>query len=214
MPELLNTSLREYVGVGEYNIPAIQPVFELPEINTWLEFEKAKRRREKSKDIGVHFFEYDFKFECVWNFPDRYAEVMKQYGAVITPDFSYYIDFPKALRIYNKYRMHWISAYWQEKGVNIIPLIRYGLEEDWDWCFDGYPIGSIVAVSAVGCGKSQEAIDKGMRGYEEMLKRLQPKEILVYTNSFDYLPGNVRYIKYSIDKHIKGIDDLEEEDDD
>ena len=54
MPELLNTSLREYVGVGEYNIPAIQPVFELPEIDTWLEFEKAKRRREKSKDIGIH----------------------------------------------------------------------------------------------------------------------------------------------------------------
>lgn len=214
MPQLLNTSLREYVGVGEYNIPAIQPVFELPNIDNWLEFEKAKKARNKSKKDGVHFFEYDFKFECVWNFPDRYAEVMKQYGAVITPDFSYYIDFPKALRVFNKYRMHWISAYWQEKGVTVVPLIRYGLEEDWDWCFDGYPIGSIVAVSAVGCGKSQKAIDEGMRGYKEMLKRLQPKEILVYTNSFDYLPGNVRYIKYNIDKHIKGIDDIEEEDDD
>lgn len=214
MPQLLNTSLREYEGVGEYDIPVIQPVYELPQIDNWLEFEKAKRLRVKPKKTGVHFFEYDFKFECCWNFPDRYAEVLSAYDAIVTPDFSYYIDFPKALRVYNKYRMHWITAYWQEKGLNMIPLIRIGLEEDWDWCFDGYPIGSIVAVSTVGSGKSQEAIEQGLRGYEEMLNRLQPKEVLIYSNSFDYFPGNVRYIKYSIDKHIKGVDDIDKEDND
>ena len=208
MPQLLNTSIREYVGVGEYNIPVIQPVYEIPEIDRWLEFEKAKKLRNKPKRTGVHFFEYDFKFECTWNFPDRYAQVLSAYDAIVTPDYSYYIDFPKALRVFNKYRMHWITAYWQECGLTMIPLIRIGLEEDWDWCFDGYPIGSIVAVSTVGSGKSAEAIEQGMRGYEEMLKRLQPKEILIYSNSVDYFPGNVRYIKYSIDKHIE-----EEEDD-
>ena len=214
MPQLLNTSIREYVGVGEYDIPAIQPVFELPRIDTWWEFEKAKRARVKPEKTGVHFFEPDFKFECVWNFPDRYADVLSAYDCIITPDFSYYVDFPKALRVYNKYRMHWITAYWQERGLTVIPLIRYGLEEDWDWCFDGYPMNSIVAISTVSSGKSSEMIKAGLDGYNEMLERLQPKEILVYTNSFDYLPGNVRYIKYNIDKHIEGIDDLEEEDDD
>ena len=217
MPQLLNTSIREYVGVGEYDIPVIQPVHEIPNIDNWLEFEKAKKIRNYSPKIaktGVHFFEYDFKFECTWNFPDRYAEVLSNYGAILTPDYSYYVDFPKALRIFNKYRMHWITAYWQERGLKMIPLIRIGLEEDWDWCFDGYPIGSIVAVSTVGSGKSKEAIEQGMKGYEEMLKRLQPQEVLIYSNSTDYFPGNVRYIKYSIDKHIEGVDDLEEEDDD
>lgn len=203
MPQLLNTSLREYEGVGEYNIPAIQPVYELPRIDNWLEFEKAKKLRNKPARTGVHFFEYDFKFECVWNFPDRYADVLSAYDCIITPDFSYYIDFPKALRIYNKYRMHWITAYWQEKGLTVIPLIRFGEEEDWDWCFDGYPIRSIVAISTVGSGKSTKAIELGHKGYDEMLKRLQPKEILIYTNKFNYYPGNVRYIKYSIDKHIE-----------
>ena len=89
----------------------------------------------------------------------------------------------------------------------MIPLIRIGLEEDWDWCFDGYPIGSIVAVSTVGSGKSNEAIEQGLRGYQEMLDRLQPKEVLIYSNSVDYFPGNVRYIKYSIDKHIQEEDE-------
>jgi len=214
MPQLLNTSVREYRGVGEYNIPAIQPVYEMPEIDCWLEFEKAKRLRNKPLKTGVHFFEFDFKFECCWNFPDRYAEVLSAYDAIVTPDFSYYYDFPKALRIYNKYRMHWITAYWQEKGLRMIPLIRVGPEEDWDWCFDGYPIGSIVAVSTVASGRSQKLIDVGLRAYDEMMKRLQPKEVLIYSNSFDYFPGNVRYIKYNIDKHIKGIDDIEEDDND
>ena len=209
MPPLLNTSLREYEGIGEYDIPIIQPVYEVPQVDKWLEFEKAKKLRNKPQRTGVHFFEYDFKFECVWNFPDRYADVLSAYDVIITPDFSYYVDFPKALRIFNKYRMHWITAYWQEKGLTVIPLIRLGHEEDWDWCFDGYPIGSIVAISTVGSGKDKESREEGDRAYEEMLKRLQPKEIYVYTNSFDYMPGNVRYIKYDIDKHIE-----EEEDDD
>ena len=209
MPQYLNTSLREYEGVGEYNIPVIQPVYEIPQIDNWLEFEKAKKLRNKPERTGVHFFEYDFKFECVWNFPDRYADVLSAYDAIITPDFSYYVDFPKALRIFNKYRMHWISAYWQEKGLTVIPLIRLGNEEDWDWCFDGYPIGSIVAISTVSSGNSYEDKVVGDKCYQEMMKRLQPKEVIVYTTNFDYLPGNVRYVKYNIDKHIK-----EEEDDD
>jgi hypothetical protein len=65
-------------------------------------------------------------------------------------------------------------------------------------------------VSAVGCGKDAESIAQGDRCYQEMLRRLQPKEVLVYANKFEEgLEGNVRFIKYNIDKHIK-----EEEDDD
>lgn len=214
MPEFLNLSLSMYDGVGEMDIPVIQPVYELPKIDIWLEFEKAKRLRTKPQKAGVHFFEYDFKFESVWNFPDRYADVLSAYDCILSPDFSMYVDFPKAVRIFNKYRNHWISAYWQEKGLTVIPVIRPGAEEDWDtWGFDGYPTHSIVAVSNIGCNQRKDAKLFWRRGYEKMLETLEPSEILVYTNSFDYLPGNVHYIKYDIDKHIEGIDDVEEEDD-
>ena len=110
--------------------------------------------------------------------------------------------------------MHWITAYWQEKGLTVIPLIRIGLEEDWDWCFDGYPIGSIVAVSTIGLGKDTDLHILGKKCYDEMLKRLEPQEVLIYSNAVDYFPGNVRYIKYNIDKHIEGIDDVDKEDND
>lgn len=213
MPELCNLKTRMYEGVGRYNIPVIQPIDELPNIDTWLEFEKAKKLRIKPKKTGVHFFEYDFKFECVWNFPDRYADVLSAYDCILAPDFSIYVDIPRAVQIYNHYRKHWISAYWQDKGLTVIPTMCWGYEDTYDFCFDGEPINSIVAVSNIGCNQETELKKMWIAGYEEMLKRLQPKEILVYTNSFDYLPGNVRYIKYDIDKHIEGIDDIKEEDD-
>lgn len=214
MPELCNLKVAMYEGIGQFDMPVIQPVDEMPNADNWLEFEKAKRMRNKPDKTGVHFFEYDFKFECVWNFPDRYCDVLSQYECILAPDFSIYVDIPRAVQIFNHYRKHWLTAYWQEKGLTVIPTIRWGYEDTYDFCFDGEPINSIVAVSNIGCNQETDMKKMWRDGYEEMLERLQPKEILVYTNSFDYLPGNVHYIKYDIDKHIQGIDDTKEEDDD
>ena len=203
MPEYLNLSVRKYDGIGEMDMPVIQPVYELPTIKNWLEFEIAKNKRKKPSQTGVHFFEYDFKFESVWNFPDRYIDVLKQYDCVISPDFSMYIDFPKPIRIYNKYRMHWLSAYWQENGITVIPVIRPGDFEDWSWGFDGYPMHSIVAVSNIGCNQKKDAKAFWLKGYNEMLERLEPSKILFYSNSYpENLDGNIHFIKYNIDKSI------------
>lgn len=203
MPQIENLDMKIYDGVGEYNIPVIQPTDELPKINKWLEFEKAKNMRNKPKQTGVHFFEYDFKFECVWNFPDRYAETLSAYDCILAPDFSIYVNMPKALQIYNHYRKHWISAYWQDKGLTVIPVINWGFEDSYDWCFDGEPMNSIVATSNVGCNQITELKEMWLKGYNEMLKRLNPSKILFYSNSYpEYLDGNIHFIKYNIDKSI------------
>lgn len=203
MPEFLNLTVSRYDGIGEMDMPVIRPVYELPKINTWLEFETAKNKRHKPNRTGVHFFEYDFKFESVWNFPERYIDVLKQYDCVISPDFSMYINFPKPIRIFNKYRNHWLSAYWQDKGITVIPVIRPGAIEDWDWGFDGYPMHSIVAVSNVGCNQIKELKSMWLKGYNEMLERLEPSKILFYSNSYpENLDGNIHFIKYNIDKSI------------
>ena len=203
MPQLENLDVKIYDGVGEYNIPVIQPTDELPKINKWLEFEKAKNMRNKPKQTGVHFFEYDFKFECVWNFPDRYADTLSSYDCILAPDFSIYVNMPKALQIYNHYRKHWISAYWQDKGLTVIPVINWGFEDSYDWCFDGEPMNSIVATSNVGCNQITELKNMWLKGYNEMLKRLNPSKILFYSNSYpENLDGNIHFIKYNIDKSI------------
>ena len=203
MPQLENLDVRMYDGVGQYRIPVIQPIHELPQIDKWMEFEYAKNKRHKPKNTGVHFFQEDFKFESVWNFPDRYTNVLLNYSCVLAPDFSIYVNIPPALQIYNHYRKHWLAAYWQEKGITVIPVINWGYEDTYEWCFDGEPMNSIIATSNVGCYQDKELKSMWLKGYDKMLEVLNPHKILFYSNSYpENLDGNIHFIKYNIDKSI------------
>lgn len=186
---------------SRYNFPIIEPVYELPEVKRYIEFDYCKRIRENRSDLGVHFFEDDYKFERVWTGPERYGEMLSKFGFIIGPDFSQYADFPKAVRIYNHYRNNWLVRYWQIcYNMIVIPTILWGPEEDYDWCFEGYPKHSIVAVSNVGVGNSKEEKEYFDKGYNEMLKRLEPSKILFYTRNFAEYPGNIQYIRWEIHK--------------
>ena len=77
-------------------------------------------------------------------------------------------------------------------------------KESYEWCFDGVPEGGIVAVSNVGCMKHKETRELFMQGYNEMLTRIQPKEVLFFGHIFDDYKGPVHYIKYQLDKSEQG----------
>lgn len=191
-------------GVGEYDIPEILPVYELPDINKWIEFDYCNRYRSDRYDrsrVGVHFFEDDYKFERIWTSIDRYAEQLQQFGCVMSPDFSMYIDFPKAVRIYNKYRNHYVARYYQEcYNMTVIPTIMFGFEDSYDWVFDGYPKESIVAISTVGLLQDKEMRNMFLKAYNEMMSRLQPSKILLFTRQLIELPGDVEYIRWELHK--------------
>ena len=108
-------------GVGEYDIPAIEPVKAF-DVDKWLPFNYAKGCKEPD-NVCVHFFIDDYQFERVWNWSDKYATYLSQFKAVCSPDFSPYSDFPKVIQLYNHYRKHWCAAYWQSKGMTVIPSI-------------------------------------------------------------------------------------------
>ena len=203
MSEHLNLLEMAFDGVGKYQIPQIQPVTELY-IKDWIGFNFVATTKKQRKLTGVHFYIDDYQFERIWNQPWRYSKTIKQFGAVMTPDFSTYLDFPLAVRIFNHYRKHWCGAYWQANGATVIPTIEWGLPEDYDWCFDGEPEGGIVAVSNVGIMRSKELRENYMKGYKEMLARLQPKEVLMFGHIFDDYPGPVHYIKYQQAKGEQG----------
>ena len=203
MSEYLNLLTMAFDGVGEYHIPQIKPVTELY-VKDWIGFNFVTTTRKQRETTGVHFYIDDYQFERVWNAPWRYSKTFNEFGAVMSPDFSTYLDFPKAVRVFNHYRRHWCGAYWQAMGATVIPTIEWGLPEDYDWCFDGEPDGGIVAVSNVGIMRDKELRTNYMRGYKEMLIRLQPKEVLMFGHIFDDYPGPVHYIHYQQAKGEQG----------
>ena len=184
-----NVSKCIFVGAGQFDIPPLIPVKQVNPQN-WISFNFAKTCEEPELH-GVHFFVDDYQFLRLWNNPDAYLAMMKRFDTVCTPDFSTYTDFPKALQIYNHYRKHWLGAYWQQHGINVIPTISWSDHESYDWCFDGEPVGGAVAVSAVGSSNSAATKQLFIDGYREMMDRLKPSQIIFYGRVPDECEGNI-----------------------
>lgn len=150
---------------------------------------------ENPEDYIAHFYYDDFKFIQAWRDPDRYIEKLRRFKAVVSPDFSLYTDFPRALQILSCYRRQWVGAYWQMQGLDVIPDVVWGDEESFSYCFEGIPKNSTVAVSTVGVKEDKfwngDQGELFRRGYAEMIKRLEPSTILFYGDMIEGLEGNI-----------------------
>lgn len=165
-----------FPGVGRYDIPQIEPVTEYPQ-GEFIPCQHQYSEKHPENKI-LHFFSYDFLFTRYWNHPARYIQRLQQFRSVCSPDFSTYTDMPMAMQIYNHYRKHWLAAYWQLHGITVYPTISWSTPESYEWCFDGEPVGGIVAVSSVGTQKNAESKRLFLQGYEEMIKRLDPMFVI------------------------------------
>ena len=167
-----------FSGVGKYDIPQIEPITVYPtgEFTPMNYANTAKNPEDKI----VHCFVDDYQFIRYWNQPDRYIPLLSKFRAVCSPDFSLYTDMPVAMQIYNHYRKHWLAAYWQLHGLTVYPTIAWSTPDSYAWCFDGEPVGGVVAVSSVGTQQNKESKRLFLLGYEEMMKRLEPSWVIFY----------------------------------
>lgn len=92
----------------------------------------------------------DYKFETMWNRPDSKIDHLREYRAVLSPQFSVYTEMPLPLQLYNIFRSRWCGAYLQRQGVKVIPTVYWGKPASFWFCFDGIETGSAVAVSTLG----------------------------------------------------------------
>lgn len=187
-----------FEGVGRYNIPAIDAYNGNLDIKHWIGFNYAKQDEYCRKSVGVHFCLDDYQFETLWNHPNKYIEKFRKCGAILSPDFSLYADFPLPIQLYNHYRKHWLARFYQDRGITVVPTIAWSDGDSFGWCFDGEPVGGIVAVSTTGVLKDPKCLEMFRQGYDEMMRRLRPSLVicLTVTDNFGFLelPGNVEYI--------------------
>lgn len=201
-----NLNKRMYEGVGRYDIPEIQPVHELPAVTAWIGFNYA-RGCEEPEEHGIHFFVDDYQFIRLWVHPDQYLPMLQKFPVVCTPDFSTYTDFPLALQIYNHYRKHWLGAYWQEHGITVIPTISWSDKDSYSWCFDGEPVGGIVAVSAMGTQMSACGRALFLDGYYTMMERLKPEAVVFYGKVPDGVTGRIIRIASFKEQRLRPLDE-------
>jgi hypothetical protein len=178
--DVLNSS-HLFQGDDELGIPMLAhtPLARTPR---WLvPYRTRIRSQEPPDDGGVHFFTDDYRFETVWNRPRKALAALKPYRTLLTPDFSLYRDWPRALQIWNVYRNRWCGAFWQAQGFTVIPTVSWSTADSFDFCFLGVPQHSVVAVATVGVRLERPwEYRLFLDGFEAMVQRLQPSRVLCY----------------------------------
>lgn len=175
-----NTNKGIFTGVGEFDIPELarSGVDDIEECK-FIGFNYAKQVKNPENYI-VHFFLDDYQFLRLWNKPQNYIELFRKFKAILSPDFSLYTDYPKALQIYNHYRKMWLSAYYQSEGVRVIPTQCWSDEESYKFCFDGMPFDSMVAISSVGTQMNKESKELFTKGFNRMVECLAPSKVILF----------------------------------
>ena len=111
-------------------------------------------------DRMVHFFLYDYRFERVWKNPDNDIEKLSRHRAVLSPDFSMYLEMASVMQLYNVFRNRWCGTCWASKGIRVIPTVNWGDESTFDFCFEGIEKGSVVAVSTYMASEHDNRCDQ------------------------------------------------------
>ena len=194
----------QFKGKENFQIPTV-PKFQIKEDDfqdlRLIGFDKTKLENDNHLDRMVHFFLYDYKFERVWKNPDTDLPKLRRYRAVLTPDFSMYTEMAPVLQIYNTFRNRWCGAYYASKGIRVIPTVSWGNENTFEFCFDGIEKGSTVAVSTYMVsehGNHKDQKEFFLKGYDEMLRRIEPETIIYYNEPFPEMQGNIVFVDYDL----------------
>ena len=153
-------------------------------------------KSSKNKNCGIHFYIDDYQFERVWNCPEKYLNILFDYDCILSPDFSLYMDMPMPMKIWNVYRSRQVGAYYQSKGITVIPTVSWAEKESFEFCFQGIPKGSIVSISTVGVKHDKEALKIWRDGTEAMIDRIEPSAILIYGGRLDFDYGNINTVYF------------------
>lgn len=210
-PDFLNYKKNaelQFEAIGEYEIPVVKGIrFKTLSEPDMIGFNYVMNPNVKDKKSKIlHFFLADYRFEYIWNNPDKYTPYLQQYKAICMPDFSMYTNMPKAMKIWQHYRRMWLSRYYQEQGIRVIPTPCWADDESFEYCFDGMPSNSCMCISSVGCVQNPKVRSQFLKGIQQVVDRLSPCQVILYGKEpkefRDIYGGELVQVASDMDKRI------------
>lgn len=147
----------------------------------------------KNTGRGVHHFVDDVRFEDAYRHPERRLAKYSQYRFVLTPDYSLFPEMPLWRQIESVGKSRWCGAFWQERGLTVVPTVGWGLAPTFDFCFAGVEEGSVVAVSTLGCRTGRMRF---LRGYDAMIERVRPEAVICFGKPIPGMRGPLLEVDY------------------
>ena len=84
----------------------------------------------------------------------------------------------------------------QRSGINIIPSISWAVMDDFEWCLDGIPQHSSVAISTNGCKSEEYSKKMFLEGTAMLQQKLKPYKLIVCGSGFSELEEYQNIIYY------------------
>lgn len=144
-----------------------------------LAFDRLGQADELDRTL-VHFYVQDPKLRRQASRPFRYVSRFENAWGITSPDFSIAMEMPKHHRIDAVWWNRAVGAFYQSRGIRVIPQIRWCDRQDYDYCFLGVSPGSVVAVSNHGCWRNHSLRQGFLNGLPVMIERLEPPIVFVY----------------------------------
>ncbi|MDY3725217.1 MAG: DUF4417 domain-containing protein [Candidatus Borkfalkiaceae bacterium] len=134
-----NEFLHNGLCCGKYDFPIIRKqAIDVDEISL-ISYCDIKKGEKGNAGKTVHFFTYDWKFEKVYENAEEELQKLSEFYCVLSPDFSLFTNMPRALQIESVFKNRWCGAFWQSKGLKVIPTVSWSDEKSFDFCFEGMP---------------------------------------------------------------------------
>lgn len=189
-----------YLVCGRWGIPIVKrQSLDLREISLIACSDTRAHDNEKNKRCGVHFFVDDYRFEGIYRNPQKSLRKFSQYAFLLTPDGSTYADMNPWRQLESIAHSRWCGAYWQSKGLTVIPTISWSTPSSFEFCFDGVEKNAIVAIGMIGCKRNKSGF---LRGYYAMLERLEPEAIICFGEPFPEMQGNIVAVDYRASRKV------------
>lgn len=184
----------EFSVQGKWNMPIVKKQeLSLENINLVAYNDVRSNDNEANKARGVHFFIDDYRFKGIYERPQNSLKRLSQYAFLCTPDWSLYKEMPRWRQLESVAKNRWCGAFWQSEGLKVVPTVSWSDALSYEFCFDGIEKNSIVAVGMIGCRKSKLDF---LRGYEEMLTRIEPQAVICFGSPFAEMVGNLVIVDY------------------
>lgn len=207
---VLNADLAQNIEPsGPWEIPVIHRTKVVPD--TVVPFDKAVSSNKP--DSWIHFFIHDRQFSRLVHDPWRYLPIIARHAGAISPDFSVFWGYPRYKQLESVCRNREFGAWMQRNGITVIPSVRWGKPNTYDFAFEGIEPGGTVAVGTAGCMREKKERMVFEEGFGPMLEAVKPKTLIVYGSRRSHVfadaeNAGVRIVQFdtaTADYHAKAV---------
>ena len=164
---------------GNAQMPVLSAVHVKPGVTGMQAFTKPAPTPLRSSML-LHGFVADERLRSLIRYPARYLHLAANYRAVVTPDLSMRPGMPLHERIHSAWLNRAVGAFFQDRGLPVIPNLRWAQLVDLDYVLDGLPESAAIAISCQTILREHQGREVFEKGMHIVLNTIRPSQVFCY----------------------------------